>query len=534
MDFETFHKGLSKLDRVFITLIVMVGFFMAILDTTIVDIVVPKMMGPLSTDLYGVQWVITSYMMAAATGLLFTENFARYIGYPYTFITGLGVFTLSSLFCGTAQNLPQMIFFRVLQGIGEAFIAASAQTILISAYPPEKRGLAMGIFGLGVSFAPALGPTLGGLITEHLSWRWVFFVNIPVGIVNFIAALLFLPKDLGRTRIFQFNLLSYLFIASATISLLVMLSKGQQLGWFQSDLILGLLFVSILGFILYFLSELLSKKPLINLSIYKIPEFGLPMGMHFFTLGFGMYQIFYLLPLYYENLKGLTTFQAGLHILVFACFIGTFSVISGYLSDRFAPGRILLFSSILFIFTSFYLIPQLNYYTPAWKASLLCIPLGISMGTFFAPLTAISLRKLGPLTGLGVVLMHYQRFVGGSFGTALATNHLEYYSNENFLRINELQNYVIVRKFFEEKTYLADKFFPVELAEKKVQALLYKAQYVQASSWGFQETFRAVVFWSFLGFLFLLILFILRAKGFLRVQSFLKSLQAKEEKTNAG
>ncbi|MGC9017168.1 MAG: DHA2 family efflux MFS transporter permease subunit [Caldimicrobium sp.] len=525
MDFDLFHQTLSKVERVLITIIVMIGFFMAILDTTIVDIVVPKMMGPLSTDLYGIQWVITSYMMAAATGLLFTENFARYIGYPYTFITGLGIFTFSSFFCGTAQNLPQMIFFRVLQGIGEAFIAASAQTILIASYPPEKRGLAMGIFGLGVSFAPALGPTLGGFITEHLSWRWVFFVNIPVGIFNFIAALLYLPRELGRSKVFQFNYLSYLFIAIATVSLLVMLSKGQQLGWFQSDLILTLLFVSLIGFTLYFLSELLSKKPLLNLAIYKIPEFGFPMGMHFFTLGFGMYQIFYLLPLYYENLKGLTTFQAGVHILVFACFIGTFSVISGYLSDRLAPGRILMVSSLLFIFTSFYLIPQLNYYTPAWKASLLCIPLGISMGTFFAPLTAISLKKLGPLTGLGVVLMHYQRFVGGSFGTALATNHLEYYTNKNFLRINELQNYEVVKSFLQEKLFLANKFFPTELAEKKVQALLYKAQYIQALSWGFQNTFKAVALWGILGFLFLLALFLYRSRGFIKLKVLLRKFR---------
>jgi len=528
MQFDTFHQSITKGERILITLIVMVGFFMAILDTTIVDIVVPKMMGPLATDLYGIQWVITSYMMAAATALLFTENFAKYIGYPYTFITGLSLFTFSSFLCGTAQNLPQMIVFRVFQGIGEAFIAASAQTILIASYPPEKRGLAMGIFGLGVSFAPALGPTLGGFITEHLNWRWVFFVNIPVGILNFLAALMFLPKELGRTRVFHFNYLSYLFIATATVSLLVMLSKGQQLGWFQSDLIIILLFTSLTGFCLYFLSELLSKRPLLNLSIYKIPEFGFPMGMHFFTLGFGMYQVFYLLPLYYENLKGLTTFQAGLHILAFACFIGTFSVISGYLSDRIAPGRILLFSSLLFLFTSFFLIPDLNYYTPAWQASLLTIPLGISMGTFFAPLTAISLRKLGPLTGLGVVLMHYQRFVGGSFGTALATNHLEYYTNENFLRINELQNYQVVKGFLLEKSFLVDKFFPETLAQKKVGALLYHAQYVQALSWGFQETFRAVAFWGLLGLLFLLGLFLYRGRGFLKGLLMLKSFKTKK------
>lgn len=505
------YQRITTSERILITGIVMIGFFMAILDTTIVDIVVPKMMAPLSTDIYGVQWVITGYMMAAATALLFTENLAKYIGYAYTFLIGLFIFTFSSFLCGTAQNLPSMVLYRVLQGIGEAFIAASAQTILFSVYPPERRGLAMGIFGLGVSFAPALGPVLGGLITEHLSWQWIFYINVPIGIINLIAGFLYLPKDLGRYKIFKFNIISYIFIASATISLLIMLSKGQQLGWFQSPFITYLLIFSLICFCLYFLSELLSKKPLINFSIYKIPEFGFSMGMHFFTLGFGLYQIFYLLPLYYENLKGLTTFQAGLHILTFAIFIGTFSIISGFLSDRISPIKILLFSSILFLTSTFFLIPKLNYYTPAWRSTILTIPLGISMGTFFAPLTALSLRRLGPLTGLGVVLMHYQRFVGGSFGTALATNHLEYYTQKNFLRLTELQNYQSIKSFILEKSFIAEKYFPSELAEKKVQALVYKAQYIQALSWGFQETFKAVSIWGIIGFLFIFSLLVYKS-----------------------
>lgn len=512
----SFYFPVSPKERILITLVVMIGAFMAILDTTIVDVVIPKMMGPLSTDLYGIQWVITSYMMAAATALLFVESFAKYLGYSHTFTVGLGLFTFSSFLCGTAQSLPQMIFFRVLQGIGEAFIMACAQTILFSVYPLEKRGTAMGIYGLGVSFAPALGPTLGGFITEHLSWRWVFFINIPVGILNFIAALLVLPTALGKRKIFEFNFISYFFIAIATVSLLIMLSKGQQYGWFQSNLILYLLFISLISFSLYFANELRSKKPLIDLSIYLVPEFGLTMGFQFFILGFGLYQIFYLLPLYYQHLKGLTTFQTGLHMLTFAMFIGGFSVISGYLSDKIPPILILLFSFCIFLFTTYFLIPSLNYYTPSWKAAMLTIPLGIAMGTFFAPLSAISLRKLGPRTGLGVALLHYQRFIGGSFGTAIATNHLEYYLNDNFLRTNELQNWNVLLNFLYSKVPLAEKFFPLELAERKIQALLYRAQYVQALSWAFQETFKKIAFWALIGGTFLIILFLLRGKVLLK------------------
>jgi DHA2 family multidrug resistance protein len=284
---KDFYYALPPKERLLITFVLMTGFFMAILDTTIVDIVVPKMMAPLSTDLYGIQWIVTSYMMAAATALLFVENFAKYLGYSYCFILGLSIFTSASFLCGIAQSLPQMILFRVIQGLGEAFLAATTQTLLVSIYPPEKRGLAMGIFGLGVSFAPALGPTLGGFITEHLSWRWIFFVNVPIGVVNVIAALALLPKEIGRHCYFQFNLLSYIFVASATISLLIMLSKGQQLGWFQSPIIPLLLFLSLALFCLYFMNELRSKPRSLTFLSTRYLSLACPWGCISLPLGSG-------------------------------------------------------------------------------------------------------------------------------------------------------------------------------------------------------------------------------------------------------
>ncbi len=515
------HTLISSKERIFITISVMIGAFMAVLDTTIIDVVLPKMMGPLSTDLYGIQWVITSYMIAAATALLFVENFAKYLGYSYTFTVGMIIFTIASFFCGNAHTLAEMITFRSIQGIGEAFIMACAQTILMLVYPPERKGLALGIYGLGVSFAPALGPTLGGFLTEHLNWRWVFFVNVPIGILNVLNSFIILPKFLGKHKIFQFNFISYIFIAFATISLLIMLSKGQQYGWFQSLFIIKCLFISLASFCLFFASELYffykGKHTLIEWKIFKFPEYTWSMGFYFFILGFGIYQIFYLLPLYYENLKGLTTFQTGLHMLPPAALIGTFSIISGALSDRIPPGFILFFNWILFLIISFFIFPKLNYYLPAYKAVLLTLPLGICIGTFFAPLTNLAMRKLGPLTGLGVALMHYIRFIGGSFGTALATNHLERHTTINFTRITELQNWYYVKYFIESKIPLISKFFPPELAEKKAKVLLYHAQYVQAQSWAFQDTFRATGFWGLIGGCFLIILFLSKLRSFLRL-----------------
>ncbi len=508
------YQQVSPLMRAVITLIVMVGAFMAILDTTIVDVVVPKMMAPLATDLYGIQWVITAYMMAAAIGLLFIESFARSVGFARVFIVGLVLFTTASTFCALAHTLAEMIIFRSLQGLGEAFIMGSAQTLLFAAYPPNRQGLAMGIFALGVSFAPALGPCVGGFLTEHFSWRWVFFINLPVGVLNFMAALFFLPNLLPGTGRFRFNFGSYVLLSIATVSLLTMLSKGQQYGWFQSTLIGVLFFVSAIAFLLYLLYEMYSKEPLIDFSIYKIPEFGLSMGFHFFVLGFAMYQIFYLLPLYYEHLKGLSTLDTGVHMLAFAIFIGIFSIISGILSDKFGEEKILLVSFIIFIICSYYLLPKLNYYRPAQEAALLTVPYGIALGMFFAPLSTLALRRLGPKTGLGVALLHYQRFVGGSFGTALATNTLERRTTFHFQEITSLQNHFYVNHFLEKGALKLSLFFPKELAVAKAKALLYQVQGLMALSYAFEDSFRSTTYYALLGGIFLLALLLRPRKGF--------------------
>ncbi len=500
-------QNLTAKERALVTVIVMVGAFMAILDTTIVDVVVPKMMAPLSTDLYGVQWVITSYMIAAAVGLLLIVSLARAYGFAKVFTLGVGIFTVASAACGIATSLAQMILFRSLQGIGEALIMGSAQAILYAAYPPERQGLAMGIFALGVSFAPALGPTAGGFLTEHFSWRYVFYINIPIGVINFTAALLFLPELLPGTGKFRFNFRSYFLLSLATVSLLVMLSKGQQYGWFQSTFIGVLAFGAAIFFLLYLLSEMRSENPLIDFSIYRVPEFGLTMGFHFFVLGFAMYQIFYLLPLYYENLKGLTTFDTGLHMLAFAGFIGVFSIISGALSDRIGPEKILLGSFLILSLSSLFLLPKLDYWRPAREAALLTIPYGIALGMFFAPLATLALKKLGDKAGLGVVLMHYQRFVGGSFGTALATNTLEKRTAFHFQEMLALQNHTYVKGFIIKGKILLDKIFPPSLAEAKAKALVYKVQVLHALSHAFQDTFRYTFHYALLGGFFLVVLF---------------------------
>ncbi len=503
---KTIAESISVGYRSLLTVIVMTGSFMAVLDTTVVDVVVPKMMGPLATDLYGVQWVITAYMTAAAVALLLTHSLGSVLGLKRLFLIGLGVFTLASALCGLAGTLPEMIGARVLQGVGEAFIMASAQTILFLIYPPEKRGLAMGIYAMGVSFAPSLGPTIGGWITEHLDWRWVFYINLPTGALNLIAGAFFLPKLTNQKTKLDFNFRSYLLLGGFTVSLLILLSRGQQLGWGQSTLIGVLGYCAAILLLLYLLSEILSDKPLIDARIFRDKVYSLSMGFYFFVLGLSIYQIFYLLPLYYENLKHLSTFDTGLHMLIFAVFIAICSPLAGILSDRFGAQKILLVGTLTYLVTSFFLLPSLNYYTPSVRAALLTIPLGISLGSFFAPLSALALKNLGPYTALGVSLMHYLRFVGGSLGTAIATNTLTKSATVHYEGISVMQN---VAHLHQQLPQLATRMgTDPATAAVKAQLMLGKVQQLQATSHAFQDTFSHGFIFAAIGSTFLLAIFI--------------------------
>ncbi|WP_456401637.1 DHA2 family efflux MFS transporter permease subunit [Persephonella sp.] len=506
MEEKPIYERISNLERGLITFIVMSGAFMAILDTTIVDIIVPKITGPLQTDLYGVQWVITAYMIASATMLLLSDWLDKNFGLRNIYIAGITLFTLSSFACGMSSNLEEMIVARIFQGAGEAFIMATAQTILFSVYPPEKKGIAMGIFGLGVSFAPSIGPTLGGYITEHLDWRWVFFINIPFGIITILLALFYLPETSYFRKKTKLNFISFTFLSSFTISTLIVLSKGQQLGWFMSDTIVYLTIVAVFSLLFYFLSEILSKNPLIDPSIFKIKEYFVGISVFFLILGFSMYQIFYLLPLYFERLKGLSTLDAGIHILGFALFIALFSPIAGILSDKIGERFVLYIAVSLYLFSSLVILPSLEYFTPNLQAALLLIPLGISMGMFFAPVTTLALRNLGEKTTLGTGLLHYSRFIGGSFGTAIATNDLYKFGYEHFEGVNNMQDYSYTSSVISQLKSGLEGMFDPEKAQKLAEALVYKLQYLYSMNWSFQDTFFVAGLWGLLGALPIFIL----------------------------
>lgn len=497
---------ITSKERAIFSVIVMIGSFMAILDTTIVDVIVPKLTGPLSSDMYGVQWIITSYMIAAAIALLMTEYLIKRFGSKKIFIAGIMIFSTASFVCGISNELSYIVIARIFQGTGEAFIMVTSHIMIFSYFPPKKQGFAMGIFGLGISFAPALGPTIGGYLTEYYNWRMVFFINVPIGILLSIAGLSFLPKDLNLNKI-KFNFISFFWISLATISVLIMLSLGQQRGWMNDSLVGFLLFASIIGYLIYMLSELNSKYTLIDFTLFKNLDFTNGILIYFFILGFSMYQYFYLLPIYYEHIKMLPTLDAGISVFVFAVFIGIFSPIAGVLSDKIGAKNVILIATIIYIITSIFILPTLNYYTPLVQAQLLTIPFGIGMGLFFAPVTVLLLQNVPKEKGeLAIVLMDYVRFVGGSFGTALATNNMEYFQNINFAHMGELQNTQYLINYIDDfKNFLGISMDQTVSSFRNYETFM-------SYNYGFSSVFADAAHWGVIGSIFTILLFI-KIKG---------------------
>ncbi|MGD9968980.1 MAG: DHA2 family efflux MFS transporter permease subunit [Sulfuricurvum sp.] len=493
---------ITSKERAIFSIIVMVGAFMAILDTTVVDVIVPKLTGPLATDMFGVQWIITSYMIAAAIALLITEYLIKRMGAKAVFLLGVALFAAASLACGLSSTLEEMILFRIIQGLGEALIMVTSHIMIFSYFPPEKQGLAMGIFGLGVSFAPALGPTIGGYLTEYYNWRMVFYVNVPIGILLVFAGWIYLPKESMFERL-RFNFISFVLLSVATILLLIMLSKGQQLEWFNSSFVGSLLFGSIIAFLLYALNELHSKHPLIDYGLFKNRMFFNGIMIYFFILGFSMYQYFYLLPVYYEHIKMLPTLDAGIAVFAFAVFIGFFAPIAGIVSDKIGARKTVLIAAAFYITTSMLFLPLLNYYTPLTQAMLLTVPFGIGMGLFFAPATVLILQNAPKHKGeLAIVLMDYFRFVGGSFGTALATNNMEYFKNIHFNRMEELQNTEYLRSF------LSSAQDTLGGTSEQIQAIFGNYEALMSYNYGFYNTFVHAGYWGLVGAFFVAMLFV--------------------------
>jgi len=472
--------------------IVTIGVFMALLDTTIVSIVLPKMMAALEADYYGIQMVVISYLLGSAISMAAVGWLGDRFGAKAIFLVGLGIFTVMSALCGATSSLTFMNIARFCQGIGEGFIIPTGMVVLYETFPREEHGMAMGFYGLGASFAPALGPTIGGLITGHLSWRWIFYVNLPIGIVGIVAGWLILQrvKALEKPKV-KFDGWGFIFMAISLSALILFLSKGQEKGWLQSDYILTLILIFVATFIPFIIVQLRRKEPLLNVRLFSNRTYAIGVTvLALFSLA--AYGFWLLLPVYLEKLRQYTTLTSGLIMLPGSLAAGLSIIVAGILSDRWRPKMVLLICLAGGVLMSFGFHTGVD--TPKSQIIWDYAKWVVFITGAFVPVTVIALAALSAKQiNMGSTILNVVRLIFGSIGTTFAVSLFSSKTATFYTILSSKVHYgsPATRELIGKEIFLKGKSF-VGPVLQKFQAMLQGHISSYASAYAFEATFKTL------------------------------------------
>jgi MFS transporter, DHA2 family, multidrug resistance protein len=413
----------------FIALTVTLATFMEVLDTSIANVSLPHIAGGLAAGVDESTWILTSYLVSNAIVLPMSGWFSSMIGRKRFYMACVAIFTISSFLCGLAPNLPMLILFRVLQGAGGGGLQPSEQSILADTFAPEKRGMAFAVYGMAVVVAPAIGPTLGGFITDNYSWRWIFYINVPIGIISLLLTSRVIqdpPHVSGARREggIKIDYIGLGLLALGLGALQVVLDKGQRDDWFESHLILVLSLVAAAALIAVVFWEWRVKNPIIDLKLFRDRSFAIGNSM-MFMLGFILLGTTLLLPLFTQTMLGYTAEKAGLALMPGGLVILASMPIVGFLLGRTDPRRIMIFglcmlTAALFYMTNFDL--QIDFKT----AALARIIQGTGLACLFVPINTVAYSYLPPgKNNAASGLINLARNVGGSVGISFVTTMLD-------------------------------------------------------------------------------------------------------------
>ena len=422
---EVKHRGL-------LTVALMLGTIMQVLDTTIANVALPHMAASLGAAQNEITWVLTSYIVAAAIAYTpLTGWMSDRIGQKRLFILSVIGFTIASALCGLATSLDEMVIFRVLQGICGAMIAPLAQTVILNINPKERIGQAMAIYGMGIMVAPIIGPTLGGYLTETFDWRWVFLINLPVGVLCVAMLMLYLPETIIKLR--RFDFFGFSMIALGIGSLQLMLDRGADNDWFNSGetwIELGLV---ITGFWVFISHSLTAKTPFIDLRIFRDRNF--TMGSAFmFIVGITLFSGLALLPPLLQNLMGYPVIFSSVIMAPRGVATMAAMVIVGRLTGK-VDARILMLFGIALMSYSLYLMTGFNLQMDYWPVITTGMIQGFGMGFIFVPLSTLAFATIPPsFRADGASMFSLVRNMGQGVGISLVTAVLS-----NMLQVNHAE-----------------------------------------------------------------------------------------------
>jgi MFS transporter, DHA2 family, multidrug resistance protein len=403
-----------------IALSVMLATFMEVLDTSVANVSLPHIAGSLSSSTDEATWVLTSYLVANAVVLPMTGWLSARFGRKRFLMFCIMSFTAASALCGAAGSLGLLILSRIIQGAAGGALQPVSQAIILETFPAEKRGQGMSIFAMGVVVAPIIGPTLGGWITDNYSWRWIFYINIPIGIAAVWLISMFVedPPYLQKRQTGRLDILGFSFLTFWLATLQFVLDRGQELDWLGSSVITWSLAISMVSFIAFVIRELTTSEPLVNLRILLNRNFAVGTGL-VFLLGALLYGTTAALPLFMQNLLGYTATNAGLALSPRGAGAFFAAIVAGRLMGIVKP-RPLILAGFVAMMISCYLLGQINLQIGMPQIVLPIVIAGLSITLVFVPLSVVTMGGLpAEQTGAATGLYNLMRNLGGSFGISL-------------------------------------------------------------------------------------------------------------------
>jgi DHA2 family multidrug resistance protein len=421
--------------RMLITVCAMTATIMQALDTTIANVALPYMQGSLSASLDQINWVLTSYIVAAAIMTAPMGWLADRFGRKKLFITCVAGFTVASLLCALAQNIEQMVAFRLLQGMAGAALVPLSQSVLLDAYSAEERASAMAIWGVGVMLGPIMGPTLGAWLTDNYSWHWVFLINLPIGVVT-VVGLLFFMQETQRHEHLRFDWFGFIALAVGIGSLQLLLDRGEQVGWFGAGEIWIELIVAAVGFYYFFAHSLTTPEPFVRFELFKDRNF--VSGCVFMVvIGVVLFGTMALVTPFMQNLLGYPIQTAG--FLLGSRGIGTLlTMMVAPRLMRLLPTRYLILAGLLATGGTLYWMTGFSFDVSQQTIVVTSIIQGVGLGLLFVPITSVAFQTLpGELRNSGTSILTLVRNIGSSIGISMVIANLTDKTIEMHARLTE-------------------------------------------------------------------------------------------------
>ncbi|MGB7601910.1 MAG: DHA2 family efflux MFS transporter permease subunit [Candidatus Sulfotelmatobacter sp.] len=482
-----------------VAVVVALAAFMEVLDTSIANVALPYMAGNLGASNDQSTWVLTSYLVSNAIILPMTGWLAGAFGRKRFFMSCLAVFTVSSALCGFAPSLGLLLLFRVLQGAGGGGLQPMAQAILADTFPPEKRGLAFALYGITAIMAPTIGPTLGGWITFNYSWRWIFFINIPVGVMTWLLVRRFVEDPPYLQKLKKAGVkLDYVGIALLTLgvgALQILLDKGQEDDWFGSRFITTLIIVSAVCLISLVVWEWFAKTPIIDVRMFKSFNFA-SSSLMMFMLGILLFSSLVLMPQFLQTLLGYTSELAGFALSAGGLVLLMEMPIMGQLTTKIQARRLIAFGWLALSIAMFYSTKRIDLQISFSAATWLRITQVIGLGFLFVPITLVAYVGIAPEKNNSVAgIVNFMRNMGSSVGTSLVTTLIARRSQFHQLRLVEKAR-VDNPNFVNSVQGLTHRFTSGGLGKHEAVATAYARIYqsvqVQAASLAYIDTFMVL------------------------------------------